>query len=563
MSLMFLIMALLSLFWPSRAAAAANIYFAQTAQGANNGADCADAFAYNDGNNGINKSVNWAPGNTLHVCGTITVGAGQNIISAQASGTSTSPITIKFEPGAILQAPYFGSGGTAGIYLSGKSWIVVDGGNTGSATGSSFPTPPTLWTGGLIQNYANGTAGQSNCPGINNTYTGACSNQVASNTHAIEAMGVNNVTIQNLGPCVIAVVTAGNFNNGAPGADCLRIQGSNILITNNQFVWDGACIDNNTYGNDSNFEVSHNYFEECGWGVVTAGGAVTATNFSAHDNWFHDFGGWNGTGAHINGLYAYNGSGGGISSYYLYNNVFYGNMGSGGWTSWAHFGNDSAEPGKSWTNGAGLQAWNNLCVTCLPLGNGCFEMNGGSGNNLYNNTFLQTGSASCGIQAGTGGGSTSVDEAITARNNIFSGFTTFECMDSGVISFTASNNVYANVGSGGGSVWNWPGHSANTLAAWQSACGCDAGSIGQLSSALSNITAYGYISTGFVGIGIGADLAGVATGDMASLTDDSSFGGTRNPGIRTIPWTVGAYQSNSSAGSQPAAPLDLTASVSP
>jgi hypothetical protein len=69
MSMAFLLMAVIALRFPSTAAAAtsaSNIYFAQTAQGANNGADCADAYAYNDGNNGINKSVNWVPGNTLH-----------------------------------------------------------------------------------------------------------------------------------------------------------------------------------------------------------------------------------------------------------------------------------------------------------------------------------------------------------------------------------------------------------------------------------------------------------------------------------------------------------------
>ena len=175
-----LVMAVIALRFPLTATAATsggnNIYFAQTAHGANNGADCADAFAYNDGSNGINKSANWVPGNTLHVCGTISVGAGQNIISAQASGTNGNPITIKFEPGAILQAPHFGTGNSAGITLSGHNFIVVDGGNTGNATSG------TLWTGGLIQNYANGSSGANNCPGVNNTNTGACTSQANPTT---------------------------------------------------------------------------------------------------------------------------------------------------------------------------------------------------------------------------------------------------------------------------------------------------------------------------------------------------------------------------------------------
>src|ERR1035441_5405250 len=131
-----------------------DIYLAQTAQGGNNGQDCADAYAYNDGTHGINVSGNWVAGNTLHICGTISVSAGTNIITARASGSSGNPITIKWEPGAILQAPYFGTGSKAGIVLSGYNYITLNGGNTGNATGTTPGTPPASWTGGVLQNYA-------------------------------------------------------------------------------------------------------------------------------------------------------------------------------------------------------------------------------------------------------------------------------------------------------------------------------------------------------------------------------------------------------------------------
>jgi len=60
---------------------ATDIYFAQSAAGGNNGADCADAYAYTDGTHGINISGNWVAGNTLHICGTITGGNGANIVT--------------------------------------------------------------------------------------------------------------------------------------------------------------------------------------------------------------------------------------------------------------------------------------------------------------------------------------------------------------------------------------------------------------------------------------------------------------------------------------------------
>jgi hypothetical protein len=621
-----------------KVARASDIYFAATSAGANNGTSCSNAYAYNDATHGINKAVNWVPGNTLHICGTISVSAGANAISCQANGTSSvigssngtiaagskiltsssapftsamvgypivlsnagaggsslirliasyqsanqvtlndivyattststmtwgsGAITVKWEAGAIVNAPYFGSGGTAGVSCSNTSWVVFNGGNTGSATGSSYPNPPTLWTGGIIQNYANGTSGKNNCPGIANTGTGACSNQVASNTHVFEATGMNNAVFENFGPCVSAVVTGGAFGNGAPGVDCMRVQGSNVLITNNQFVNDGTGIDDNTYGNDNDFEISGNWFQTCGWGIVTAGGAVSATNFYEHDNWMGgDWTEWNGTGAHLNGTYAYNGSGGGIASLYFYNNVFYGTTGGNGsgWTAWAHFGNDSAPAGHSWTNGAGLQAWNNVCVVAYTSNNGCIEDNGGSANNFYNNTFIQTAptgladGAGCAVQGGNGGGS-GLSQGVNFQGNVIQGYASAYCFDSGVSSFTASKNIYAQQGSGGGDYFTWTsGTSANTLSTWQANCSCDSGSTSQFGSALADLTNYGAVSTGFPGLLQGGNLTSTGTGARASLLVSTTFGNTSTGEARpsgSTAWDLGAEEiSNGGSGS--------------
>ena len=93
-------------------ASAANVYIAQSAAGMANGADCQDAYPYTF----FNTSGNWGamanqigPGTTVHLCGTITGLAGSTVLTFQGSGSNGSPITLIFETGAALNAPYWGT----------------------------------------------------------------------------------------------------------------------------------------------------------------------------------------------------------------------------------------------------------------------------------------------------------------------------------------------------------------------------------------------------------------------------------------------------------------------
>ena len=547
--------ALLFLFAAVAYCSASDIYFAQNAQGSGTGASCANAYAYNDPSNGINTSGKWVAGNTLHICGKISVPASTNVISAKGSGASGNPITIKFEPGAIVQAPYFGTGGSAGIYLSGKSYIVVDGGNTGNATGGN------KWTGGLIQNYANGSSGQNNCPGVNNNYSGACSYQVINST-LIEAMGGNNITIKNLGPCIGAVVTGAKFGNGAPGNSCVHFQGSNYTITNNQFYWDGIGIDNTSYGNDTNTMISDNDFQENGWGIGCAGGNVNNSNYQVANNHFHNFEGWTGTGAHVNGIHCYDGSGGGISSMYLYNNLFDGNMGTCCWTAWVYL--ESNGPGDNWNNNTGtLYAFNNIFVDSIGLGNASLQTGGGVNHQIYNNFFYGTyQSGICFQWGGTG---------VTIQNNVFEncGQIMFADPHSGQTPSIASidHNVYGKSASGN-SLWKVNSIQVSDFASWQSQCKCDSHSQAQLSNLLSNISSLGVPSDGFIGIQQGSNLMASATGKLAPLASDTGAGDTHTPVGRpggtcssmgsSSCWDVGPYQAGAAA-SAPAAPTGLAA----
>lgn len=528
----------------AQSAQATDIYFAATSAGANNGADCTDAYAYTDATNGINKSVNWVAGNTLHICGTITVAAATNIISAQASGTSGSPITIKFESGAIIQAPYCGTGSSACIYLSGHSYITVNGGNTGAANGAT-------WTTGLVRSYANGSSGQSNCPGTTGTFTATCTYQV-ENVSMIEATNASNITIENLGPCVGAIVTSGSFPNGAPGNDCVKFQGSNFTITNNQFWYDGNGIDNTGWVNgDANTVISNNDFQQNGWGIGCAGGSGSNTNYQVSGNHFHNFTQWAGTGAHLNGIHCYDLSGGGIQQIYIYNNTFDGNTGTTSWTSWVYLEADGA--GEQWCGTTGTAyTWNNIFVnTTAANGNGLYQVGGCSGHQFLNNfVYGQYNVGSCVDISGTG--NIIENNVIENCGQIISGNTTpvsLATMDYNVYGYSAS----------GSPLWQVSGYGSgsNTLAAWQTACSCDAHSRAQLGSLLSDITSEGVPSTGFIGLLWGQNLTSTATGALASLATgttaaNSVVGEARPSGSCTSQgnspcWDIGAYEISSSS----------------
>src|SRR4051812_47461836 len=66
----------------------------------------------------FNSAGNWgagtgkiSPGDTVHVCGTSTVPDGATALRFQGGGTSGSPITLLFEPNAVIQAGYLSSDG--------------------------------------------------------------------------------------------------------------------------------------------------------------------------------------------------------------------------------------------------------------------------------------------------------------------------------------------------------------------------------------------------------------------------------------------------------------------
>src|ERR1700722_9738227 len=111
-----------------------------------------------------------SPGDISYVCGTINASAGATILSIGWSGTSSAPIQLIFDTGAIIQAPYLNVNG--GIVVNGRSFVTINGGSNG-----------------MIQNTLDGTSGQT-CPG------GPCS--VQSDSTPVYLTGCTHSTVENL-----------------------------------------------------------------------------------------------------------------------------------------------------------------------------------------------------------------------------------------------------------------------------------------------------------------------------------------------------------------------------
>ena len=151
-------------------ASASNWYVAQSSQGANTGKDAADALSIA----WLNNPANWRtgtnavnPGDTVHLCGTITTSGSTSTgytLTIYGSGTVGNVITIYFEPNAKLSESAYGL-----INGYGQDYIVIDGGSNG-----------------VLENTDNGTALRFK-KSISEIYDNGCSN-----------MEIKNLTVQNL-----------------------------------------------------------------------------------------------------------------------------------------------------------------------------------------------------------------------------------------------------------------------------------------------------------------------------------------------------------------------------
>ncbi len=534
---------------PASCLGANAVYIAQSSAGANDGSSCANAKAVTY----FNSSGNWSgsptgiqigPNTTVHLCGTFTGSAGGNMLTTQGSGTSGNPVIIKFETGAVLTAPYWGSVNGA-IETSGTSYIIVDGGSS-----CGWVSGALVACNGTITATANGRtlANSQQTKGIH--------------AEACDHCEFRNLNFTNLYVQSYQTACAGSVDNYEVSG--VKFQGNGVLIHNNVFDGMGNAMWDNARTGDTGASMYNNDMGNTEVDIVFApNGTSTSGTTAIHDNHFHDWANWDRDAAdpscyHHNGIHAFSGSSSqGASILNIYNNLFDGVTSlHSHMTGWVYLEGG----GSTWGGNAGIcYLFNNVGImTTGTTGGLMFNCSDGHNNVIANNTMV----GATGVEADTTGMSIFGGVAGTGQrwnNNAISGTEAYLLIDydaTQVTSFVAGGldyNVYGDGVTNG--LWQWREFSINTdvFATWKTSCathqtGCDSHSVDHTSTA-DPLTSLGISSTGrpLSGsplISAGVNLTSLCSGDLVALCSDIS--GIARPGSGS--WDIGAYQFQAIAG---------------
>lgn len=501
---------------PSSSAQASDVYITPdgSGQGVCTNSPQTPAWFNNSGNWGTGANQ-IGPGTTVHLCGTFTGAAGATLLTFQGNGASGNPVTLLFEAGATLTAPYWGSTGSAAINTNGKSNLVIDGGSNGT-----------------IQNTANGTG---------------LANQQASS--AVHISGASNVTVQHL---TVANICQHNStsdtvacNSGGNNDRAVYISGgaTNVTITLNTIHDSQNCIEYSGSGSDTGILISKNTVYHCNWGFggygATNGLTIDGNDISSATNWD--------TGAdsfHHNGVMLFPQSSN-MNNVVISNNYIHDING----TETAHIFLDPNSPGDL----PGVLIYNNVLTTTTLNGptNAFITVGRGVSNGkVYNNTVSGKGAQGMSGQIDT-----------TFEDNIVVGTFTGIELNSGYTSITSNFNVFFNL-TGGSQSMTAGSTSYPTVPAWHTGTGLDANSQTGDPKLASNYT----LGSGSSAIGSFANLTSLGIQGL-NIGAPQSFGVNFSCGAGCVPrpaggtWDIGAYPSSASAGQGPNPPTGLTAQV--
>jgi hypothetical protein len=492
---------------------------------ANASAQASDVYITPDGNSTgncassphppawFNSSGNWGsgstqigPGTTVHLCGTFNGGSNSNLLSVQGKGTSGHPITILFESGTVLQAPYFSYSGA--INIDNKSFIIIDGG-----------------TNGLIQNTANGSSlgNKQSSVGVS---AGTCNN-----------CEIRNLTIANI---YVHVVNETSIDQTMVQA--IQMSGSNWLVHDNVIHDCGWCVRNFYNNGDTNVKVYNNDIYNADHGYIPAGsGGVSGSNFFFYNNHVHDYKNWD-TAAdsyHHDGVHAFGVAGANLTNLQIYDNLFDGNTGAN-FTSHIYIERPDSSPSE--TNPL---IFNNIFDgSHEPGGNfGMLAIGSVAGAQAYNNTFIgvNNNASYCVLLAGG---------TSTLKNNVFTGCWAGVYFYSAAPNTVFNYNTYANQGSCGIGYSN-SGTCFNTISSWRSFTGQDANAQLVASAGLDG-TFHPMAGSAVIVKGTNLAILGIA-----GLQLDKA-GVVR---ILSGAWDSGAYQSGTSVATLPDPPQGVTAIV--
>ena len=446
-------------------------YYANTQQGLSNGQSCNDAYAWNDAVNGWGQNAPETAGNTIHICGTITGNANSTMLSAVNSGSGGSPITVVWEPNAMLQAPYFQGSRTTptcGITTNGKNYWVFNGGangviqNTENGTGLANQADTcginiARCTGCVVKNLViangyvhqgvvkgvtvsgDGTTATATCPGLpncglkggeTNIWVTDCSTSgLDGGPLTVTAVSGNTFSFSNTNKGSAAKCNVSD-DNGAHSYGVFHQNCVNCIITGNTLHdWRWCSWISFTGSNSSSgvqFTSNNVYACDHGYGGGANGNSSSMTGPLIQFNQFHDNHNWDAYGdqaPHHNFPFHHNYihiwatafASAVINGMVICQNYFYGDIGTG---STAEINLESRSPASSYHNGTVV--CDNVFANRSPTGLSPYGYISGGGQNevFVNNTILGSSSSQSMFNGGIYMGGNGTGE--TLQNNIVS-----------------------------------------------------------------------------------------------------------------------------------------------
>ncbi|MDE1875106.1 MAG: hypothetical protein KGH68_03510, partial [Patescibacteria group bacterium] len=463
-----------------------DIYIANSSAGSDTGADCADAHSAS----WFNTSGNWgnavgviSPGDYVHLCGTFT-----SQLTVQAGGTSGKPITIYFEPGAVMTAPVWPVGSINSkryaIGLNSTPYITIDGG-----------------TDGIITSTDNGT------------------NLTNQDTQSgIYVSQSDNVQIENLDITDMYVRQEGSTDPNA--ADAIDyFDGNHVKINNNTLNYCGNCINYSYAASASSTDVSiyDNTISKASIGInLGSGGALASLDtLSIYGNDISDTNIWDGySNNHQNGMHLFASQATTtMTNVKIYDNYLHGDIGTQS-TAWVFL--------EGFITGALVH--DNLFNYSVNIpSNGALFFKGCASCQAYNNTIISSVSgAGFELQAWLG-----TETGIKFDNNIVenTGFGIYDDTGSGYLQQALAQSDY-NIFYSTSSSMQMGSYSISSWSNWQ-ALNYDAHSTTSDPLLDSNYKP----QSGSPAISAGTNLSSYFTTDYA---------GTARPS--TGPWDIGAYE---------------------
>jgi hypothetical protein len=366
---------------------AEDIFIAQNPLGGNSGSNCSNAR----GVDWFNSASNWgageakiSAGDTVHLCGVISTA-----LTIQGSGTATQKITVRFETGAKLSAPHWGSQSGA-VNGTDRHHMIIDGG-----------------ANGVIESTANGTSRAYAYPSI------------GINLNRCNGWEIKNLTIRDI---YARTPNSADSNRGSRGLlinDCDNINVNACSISGAEY---GMRIGNQSKPSDS-IRIYGNRLTDFATAVVVACDAASdITNVTVDNNEIIGSLTWEGSWGpsdwhHRDGIHTWTGGGAtGTNHVDFCNNYIHGPFGSST-TQTAYIFYASSTVGKIYNNVvAPTEGVPNHGFVYLVLVDGeTLHVQ------IYNNTFVSLGSGAVGKYAISMAGK-DVPKYLTVYNNVFTNF---------------------------------------------------------------------------------------------------------------------------------------------